>query len=100
MSVKLKPGDKIQFTQNNRNLRGEVADTLNLKTRGEELFIPVIRPFNRKNIQCNADRLDGSRDAKLKVRWIPRKLVRKLPEFKEEPVQVPKKRKPRKKAEK
>jgi hypothetical protein len=88
--IKLKPGDKVYFIQNDRKLRGEVADTLSLKSRGEVLRVPVIRRFNRKNIFCNADRPTGSR-VEPKVRWLLRTDLRKLPEPKA--VVISKKRK-------
>lgn len=87
---KLLPGTRVYFIQNGRKLRGIVAETLHLKARGEPLAIPVIRPFNRKNVLCNADR--GGGESPLKLRWLPRNEVRKLPEPK------PKKTRKKKKA--
>lgn len=75
MSKPLKPGDKVYFlSPKNRKLRGEVADNLSLKTRGEELEYPVIRPSKRKA----KPKIDGHTKP-LKVRWIKRSDLHKLP---------------------
>lgn len=73
---KLMPGDLVSFIHNGRKLRGVVADNLSLRTRGEALLIPITRPRNTK--RCRADSLDAKRKP-AKVRWLPRKEVRKLP---------------------
>lgn len=82
MSAQLLPGDRCYFLQNGRKLRGMVSDTLSLKTRGEELLVPIVRPrkTNRKPV-CNADH-DGQKPHQLKTRWLKRSDVRKLPELK------------------
>lgn len=75
MSAKLLPGDVCYFIQNKRKLRCVVTDYLAMKSRGEALLVPVVRPQNRKAAKCA---VDG--EAKLKVRWIKRTELRKLPQ--------------------
>jgi hypothetical protein len=73
-AIKLSPGDRVYFVQNGRKLRGVVADTLNLKTRGQKLQVPVVRPRNVKRVLA-----DSQHKSQPKVRWLDRELVRKLP---------------------
>jgi hypothetical protein len=75
---KLKPGDLVYFVSKGRKLRGVVADNLSLKARGEPLLIPVARPRNTKRVK--ADSLDQHQYHPQKIRWLPRKEVRKLPD--------------------
>ncbi len=74
-ATKLNPGDKISFVQNGRILRGIIADNLTLRTKGEPLLIPIIRPRSKK---ISAD--TPGKTIQPKVRWLERKLIRKLPE--------------------
>lgn len=74
---KLLPGDRVIFEQNGRNLKGVVADALMMKSKGEPLMIPVIRPAIRKRPRIKADKADKADNQKL--RWLPRKSLRKLP---------------------
>lgn len=76
MSTKLIPGDRVYFIQKGRKLRAVVTDSLSMKTRGKELEVPVVRPMNRKKATCKADNLYAA----LKIRWIKRSELRKLPE--------------------
>lgn len=81
MSTELLPGDRVVFVseKSGLKLRGVVSDTLNLKTRGEALLVPVVRPRNsNKPATVHADH-DGTTRA-LKTRWIERSKLRKLPE--------------------
>lgn len=75
MSAELIAGDRVSFLQNGRKLRGVVADYMGMKARGEELEVPIIRPRKRK-IATAA--VDGH--PKLKIRWVKRTLLRKLPD--------------------
>jgi hypothetical protein len=75
--TKLYPGDRVVFDQNDRKLKGVVADGLNLRARGEKLLIPVIRP--RRTNRVKADQIDQHRVLRPRVRWIERSLLRKLP---------------------
>lgn len=79
MSTKLIPGDRVYFVQKGRKLRGVVSDTLSLKTRREELLVPVVRPRASKKVSCNADMVGRKTAHDLKTRWLPRSEVRKLP---------------------
>ena len=75
----LNPGDRAYFiSANGRKLRCEVADTLNLKSRGEEMWVPIIRPAKRKKNRCNLDS-PNDRIQPPKIRWIERSKLRKLP---------------------
>lgn len=81
MSTELIPGDRVVFTseKSGLKLRGVVSDTLNLKTRGEALLVPVIRPRqSNKPPKIHADH-DGKAH-ELKTRWIERSKLRKLPD--------------------
>lgn len=79
MSTSLQPGDRVYFIQNERKLRGVVSDTLNLKTRGEALLVPVVRPRkSNKAPTIHADHDGKTRE--LKTRWIERSKLRKLPD--------------------
>lgn len=75
MSTELQHGDRVSFVQNGRKLRGVVGETMNLKAHGEKLLVPVTRPQNRKTTTVKAD----DKPTKVKVRWIERHLLRKLP---------------------
>lgn len=78
MSIKLIPGDKVYFIQKGRKLRGIVSDTLSLKTRGEEVLVPISRPRrSSKPATCMAD--SGHTPREINTRWLPRSKVRKLP---------------------
>lgn len=80
MSTALKPGDRVYFvSQSGLKLRGVVADALGLKTRGEELLVPIQRPRNVRRETCPADRGDHH-PSELKTRWLKRSEVRKLPQ--------------------
>lgn len=73
------PGDRVYFIQNDRKLRGVVSDTLSLKSRGEELLVPVVRPRkSSKPETCHADH--SAKPRELKTRWLARSAVRKLPD--------------------
>ncbi len=85
VTIKLNAGDRVTFLQGKLNLRGVVADALPLKRRrGEPNLVPVIRPRNGKVKQCNADNATQptamEAHTNLKVRWIQRELLRKLPD--------------------
>ena len=75
--TKLLPGDRVSFEQNGRRLRGVVADGLCLRTRGEKLQVPVVRPRNVRRPRVSAD--GDHRPIERKVRWIDRAKLRKLP---------------------
>lgn len=80
--IALVAGDRVVFENPGkdgkvRKLRGVVADTMNIKSRGEELLVPVVRPRNSK--RCRADDL-GRKVKPPKLRWIERSKVRKLPD--------------------
>lgn len=84
MSTPLMPGDRVVFTSDKSGLklRGVVSDTLGLKTRGEEMLVPVVRPRKQpehKPFTCRADH-DGVKPRELKTRWIERSKLRKLPD--------------------
>ena len=74
-AIKLMPGDRVSFIENGRKLRGVVADGLMLRSRGEGLLIPVVRPSSRARVR--ADHFAPYTPAKL--RWLTRKEIRKLP---------------------
>ncbi|NBS71834.1 hypothetical protein EBT31_23395 [bacterium] len=76
--TKLLPGDRVSFIQNGRRLRGVIADALQIKVRGEELELPVVRPSRR-----SASRPLMEQQRPPKLRWIKRSLLRKLPVKKE-----------------
>lgn len=81
MSTSLQPGDRVTFTseKSGLKLRGIVSDTLNLKTRGEALLVPVVRPRkSNKAPTIHADHDGKTRE--LKTRWIERSKLRKLPD--------------------
>lgn len=82
MSTPLIPGDRVVFISDKSGLklRGVVSDTLGLKTRGEEMLVPVVRPRqSNKPVTCKADH-DGIKQRELKTRWIERSKLRKLPD--------------------
>jgi len=82
MSTPLAPGDRVVFVseKSGLKLRGVVSDTLGLKTRGEEMLVPVVRPrTSNKPETCKADH-DGTKPRELKTRWIERSKLRKLPD--------------------
>lgn len=75
MSDKLISGDRVYFiSAKGRKLRCRVVDTMNLKARGEEIMVPVVREINRKPRL----RLDGVTRGPL-IRWFKRSALRKLP---------------------
>lgn len=83
---KLKPGDHVHYlSAAGRKLRGVVADALPFpRRRGEPELVPVMRPRNGVVRKCNADNITQptlyQAHSNLKVKWINRNLLRKLPE--------------------
>ena len=72
---KLKQGDRVYFlSPTGRKLRAKVVDSLDIKARGSDLLVPVVRIFNRKHPHCAADR-----HVEPRIRWFDRKDLRKLP---------------------
>lgn len=81
MSAKdLTPGDRCiyQKDKDSLKLRCVVAESLGMKTRGEEQLIPVVRIINRKKATPAIDRHDH-KVPQPRIRWVMRSLLRKLP---------------------
>lgn len=80
----LQPGDPCHFLQTSkkdgktRKLRCTVIESLQMKTRGEEPLIPVVRTINRTKATPAIDRKDR-KVPQPRILWIKRSLLRKLP---------------------
>lgn len=79
----LRPGDLCYFVQKERRLRCQVVDSLlsafpKMRNRGEPVLVPVTRTI-RKTVNHLGLEAPGQAIREPKIRWIDRKLLRKLP---------------------
>lgn len=79
MRAHLEPGSICSYVSpRGLKLRCVVAETLPFpKIRGEEELIPVTRLIRKRGNKVNIDHPGASKPAK--VKWIARRLLRKLP---------------------